>query len=117
LSSDQAGDIYVDDLDWMGADVEGEGDPLGLIRTRGFTYRDRKVFVTSRPKRGSVDIERDEESGLAFWGGAEALESPIWQLWQSGTRHHWAWPCPHCAAYRARAPRRAAPSRAAPTGR
>ena len=26
-------------------------------------------------------------------------KSPIWQLWQQGTRHHWVWPCPHCEEY------------------
>src|SRR5574341_568332 len=99
LSSDQAGDIHVDELDRMAADVEQEGDPLTLVKARGFTYADRKYFVTSTPKRGAVDSEIDEHSGLAFWGHGEALESPIWQLWQSGTRHHWCWPCPHCHDY------------------
>lgn len=99
LSSDQAGDIYVDELDRMGRDIAGEGDPLTLVKARGFTYRDRKYFVTSTPKRGSVDVERDEISGLEFWKMAEALESPIWKLYQSGTRHHWAWPCPHCGDF------------------
>ena len=99
LSSDQAGDIHVDELDRMGADVKGEGDPLTLVKARGFTYRDRKILVTSTPKRGAIDTETDEASGFEFWRQAESLESPIWQLWQSGTRHHWAWPCPHCGEY------------------
>ena len=30
---------------------------------------------------------------------AEDIESPIWQLWQQGTRHHWTWPCPQCGEY------------------
>lgn len=99
LSSDQAGDIHVDELDRMATDVAGEGDPLTLAKARGFTYRDRKILVTSTPKRGAIDVEKDEQTGLEFWKLADTLESPIWKLWQSGTRHHWAWPCPHCAEY------------------
>nr|WP_199805666.1 phage terminase large subunit family protein [Bradyrhizobium lablabi] len=30
---------------------------------------------------------------------ADDIESPIWQLWQQSTRHHWCWPCPHCGEY------------------
>lgn len=99
LSSDQAGDIHVDELDRMGNDVQGEGDPLTVVKARGFTYRDRKVMVTSTPKRGAVDVTKDAQSGLEFWKRSDQLESPIWKLWQSGTRYHWAWPCPQCGEY------------------
>jgi phage terminase large subunit GpA-like protein len=99
LSSDQAGDIHVDELDRMGTDVAHEGDPLTLVKARGFTYRDRKIMVTSTPKRGQVDVIKDDPSGLEFWKAADALESPIWKLWQTGTRHHWAWPCPQCGEF------------------
>jgi phage terminase large subunit GpA-like protein len=27
------------------------------------------------------------------------LQSPIWRLWQEGTRHHLAWQCIHCLEY------------------
>ena len=50
LSSDQAGDVHVDELDRMGSDVKDEGDPLTLVRARGFSYRDRKLVVTSTPE-------------------------------------------------------------------
>ena len=44
---------------------------------------------------------KDEKTGLFFWDVAvpEDIASPIWQLWQQGTRHHWSWPCPHCGEY------------------
>lgn len=99
LSSDQAGDIYVDELDRMDRSVEGEGDPLSLAKARGFTYgAGSRIMVTSTPKEGAVEIEPNPD-GLEFWAVAEKLSSPIWRLWQTGTRHHWAWPCPHCAEY------------------
>lgn len=100
LSSDQAGDVYVDELDRMGADVEHEGDPLTLARARAFTYgASAKIIVTSTPKSGLVDTAVDPVSGLEFWQPADPLNSPIWRLWQSGTRHHWTWPCPECGKY------------------
>lgn len=48
-----------------------------------------------------MEIEPDDASGLEFWARSspEDLESPIWKLWQEGTRHHWAWPCRSCADY------------------
>jgi phage terminase large subunit GpA-like protein len=30
---------------------------------------------------------------------AEDVDSPVWALWQQGTRHHWCWPCPQCGKY------------------
>jgi len=91
----------VDELDRMGADVKGEGDPFTLTEARGFSYRDRKRAAISTPLRGAVDCVLDELSGLEFWKPmpAEDVESPIWRLFQSGTMHHWAWPCPYCDDY------------------
>jgi phage terminase large subunit GpA-like protein len=98
LASDQAGDIYIDEFDKMVGGVKGDADAFTLAKARADTYADRKIAVTSTPKRGTVETERDEKTGLEFWKMAEPadLESPIWAKWQSGTRHHWAWRCPHC---------------------
>lgn len=101
LASDQAGDVYIDEFDKMVGGVKGEGGPFGLAKARADTYRDRKIAVTSTPKRGSVETERDPRTGLEFWKMADPadIESPIWAKWQSGTRHHWAWKCPHCGEW------------------
>lgn len=98
LSSDQAGDVYVDEYDKMSIGRGGEGDPFTLAKARADTYRDRKIAVTSTPKRGKVEVKSDARSGLEFWNMAEPgdLDSPIWAKWQAGTRHHWAWQCPQC---------------------
>lgn len=98
LASDQAGDVYIDEFDKMVGGVKGEGDPFTLAKARADTYADRKIVVTSTPKRGNVETEKDEATGLEFWKVAEAgdVESPIWLKFQQGTRHHWAWRCPHC---------------------
>lgn len=98
LASDQAGDVYVDEYDKMVGGRIGVGDPFTLAKARADTYADRKICVTSTPERGRIETETCPDSGLIFWKVApgEQVESPIWRKWQSGTRHHWAWRCPHC---------------------
>ncbi len=101
LKSDPAALALVDEYDEMLKDVKKQGNVLGLVTARGFTYADFAAAVTSTPSRGLVDSEVDMASGLEFWKAVppEDLESPIWRLYQSGTMHHWAWPCPHCHEY------------------
>lgn len=102
LKSDPAALALVDEYDEMLANIKGQGDPLGLVERRGDTYADFCCAVTSTPRRGVVDSMRDPHSGLVFWCDAPAediYESPIWRLWQQGSRYHWTWPCPHCQDY------------------
>lgn len=98
LKSDPAGLAIIDEYDEMVANIKGQGDPLGLVEARGETYSDFVTAVTSTPSRGVVETEIDPESGLEFFkvGDKDEIESPIWRLWQEGTRHHFAWPCPQC---------------------
>lgn len=102
LKSDPAALALVDEYDEMLDNIKGQGDPLGLVEARGDTYPDFVVVITSTCKRGMVDVVHDEASGLDFWAKApsdDVAESPIWALWQEGTRHHWAWACPSCDEY------------------
>lgn len=101
LKSDPAALALVDEFDEMLSNLKGQGDPLGLIEARGFTYSDFQTAIASTPGKGVVESELDMASNLEFWKHAppEDLESAIWRLWQSGTMHHWAWPCPHCDEY------------------
>ena len=101
LKSDPAVLALVDEYDEMLGNVNQMGGPLGLVERRGDTFADFVCVVTSTPKRGRVGMTKDETSGLHFWDMAvvEDIESPIWQLWQQGTRHHWCWPCPMCEEY------------------
>lgn len=98
LKSDPAALAFIDEYDEMSKSVKGQGDVLGLVEARGVTYSDFRTAVTSTPSKGSVHSEFDPVSGLEFWAEAHSddLESPIWRLWQEGTRYHYAWPCPHC---------------------
>lgn len=79
LSSHPAGIVLVDERDRMGNDVDGEGDPVELAEARTSTFPDGKVIITSTPTLEGV--------------------SPVWSLFEEGTMHQWAWPCPGCNEY------------------
>jgi phage terminase large subunit GpA-like protein len=106
LKSDPAGLAVVDEYDEMSSNIRGQGDPLGLIEARGETYSDFVTVVTSTPGKGVVETEEHvvavdddgEEIKMEFFavGDPTEIESPIWRLFQEGTRHHWAWDCPCC---------------------
>ena len=101
LKSDPFAFGIVDEYDEMVANIKGQGDPLGLVEARGTTYADFVTLIVSTPSQGIAETEIDPVSGLEFWKIAdkEQVLSPIWRLWQQGTRHHFAWPCPHCGEF------------------
>lgn len=98
LKSDPFALGIVDEYDEMTANIKGQGDPLGLVEARGETYADFVTAIVSTCSQGTVETEIDPVNGLEFWrvGDAEQIVSPIWRLFQQGTRHHFAWHCPHC---------------------
>lgn len=100
LAGHPAALVIVDERDRMVA-IKGEGDPVSLGEARVATYSDGTVVVTSTPTLGNVATETDPASGLERWkvGSEEEILSPIWRLWQKGTRFEWAWPCPDCGEY------------------
>lgn len=79
LASHPAGMVLVDERDRMDGSTGGEGDPVSLAEARTATFPDGKVVVCSTPTLEGA--------------------SPIWRLWEEGTQHRWAWPCPHCDEY------------------
>ena len=107
LKSDPVGLGLVDEYDEMASNVRGQGDPIGLVEARGETYADFVLVVTSTPGRGVVEVESNvvghrpdgSEIRLEFFavGDPTEIESPIWRLFQEGTRHHWATHCPCCS--------------------
>lgn len=99
LSGQPAHTALVDEVDRM-QPIPGEGDPVTLAEARIATYADGRLIATSTPTEGNVDVEKDD-LGLERWGlaAAEDIASPIWKLWQEGTRHEWAVPCPECSDY------------------
>lgn len=101
LKSDPAALALTDEADELMRNVRGQGDPIGLVDRRGDTHADFVHGIVSTPSMGPSETERDSKSGLDFWKLQDPgdIDSRIWRLWQDGTRHHWAWPCPHCAQY------------------
>ena len=98
LKGESAGLALVDELEIYASNIDRAGDPLALIEARGDTFADFMCGVASTPSLGSVETEVDPVSGLIFWKPApyDDIESPIWRLWQEGTRFHWTWVCLHC---------------------
>ncbi|EGR2744153.1 phage terminase large subunit family protein [Vibrio parahaemolyticus] len=97
LASHPARDVLIDERDRMGNDVGGEGDPKTLADARTSNFIDGNVTTVSTPTTGTVDVENDGK--LERWTVSSEVHSPIWKLWQEGTRHEWAWPCPDCHEY------------------
>ena len=78
LASHPAGLVMIDEVDRMGRDTGGEGDPISLAEARTKNYANRK-----RGKFSTPTIE----------GG-----SAIWDLLESSAMFFWAWHCKHCKA-------------------
>lgn len=99
LSADSAGLIMVDEVDRIVN--TGEGSTVSLVERRGDAYDGSKIGYTATPTHGRVSKYRHEKSGLQHWAVApvKKLASAVWRLWQSGTRHEWAVPCPECREY------------------
>jgi phage terminase large subunit GpA-like protein len=87
----------IDEFDSM-QELKGHGSVLGLVAARGDSFADSMTAVCSTPGEGTVEYEKDPESGLEFWKRAapEDIQSPIWRLFQEGTAHCWCWRCKHC---------------------
>lgn len=99
MASDSVALVEVDEVDRMD-DIPGEGDPITMAQARAANYPDGRVLTSSSPTLGSVTTYVDDH-GLERWAIADSedIQSHIWQLWQEGTRHEWAWPCPDCEEY------------------
>ncbi|MEQ8692932.1 MAG: phage terminase large subunit family protein, partial [Pseudomonadales bacterium] len=97
LASHPAAKVYIDERDRMD-DIKGEGDVNTLAEARVATY-DGIVVTLSTPTRGHVETE--VVNGVERWKVApsEDLQSPTWTLWQEGSRHEFAIPCPDCRDY------------------
>ncbi|NNV22081.1 terminase [Ochrobactrum pseudogrignonense] len=101
MKSDPFGLALTDEVDELAGNLNGQGDPVGLIDARGDTYPAFVHAITSTPSEGVAEVETDPESGLEFWSEVDPdeIKSTVWRLWLTGTRYHWAWPCPHCGEY------------------
>lgn len=99
LASDSAALGLVDEVDRMDQDVKGEGSPVELTEARTSVYPDGKIGITSTPTEGTVEAEEDPRTAISHWNVSENVTSPVWRLWQEGSRHEWSVPCPSCKEY------------------
>ncbi|MCO5759965.1 MAG: phage terminase large subunit family protein [Chromatiaceae bacterium] len=76
LASHPSGLVFVDERDRMESDVGGEGDPVIMAQARTKNYLHGVVGVFSTPTLEGA--------------------SPIWTLFEEGTRGKWSWSCVHC---------------------
>lgn len=94
-----AGKVIVDELDRMKDDIGRDGNVVELADGRHRTYANGQTVVISTPTIGAIDTERHPETGISHWKVSEQVMSPVWELWQEGTRHEWAWQCLSCEEY------------------
>lgn len=76
LAAHPSGLVLIDELDRMGRDVAGEGDPVTLAGARMKNFLAPLLIVTSSPTIEDA--------------------SPIQALWESGSMEIAEWQCPHC---------------------
>ena len=98
VASHPAGMVFFDEVDRI-APIKGEGDPYELTRVRGSSYPNFTQVSTSSPTVGDVTDEQHSSTGLFHWKVSSNVKSRSWLLWQSGTRHEFMLPCPHCGQY------------------
>jgi phage terminase large subunit GpA-like protein len=79
LAAHPCGLVLIDELDRMGRDTAGEGDPVTLAKARTKNYPQPLVVCTSSPTIEDA--------------------SPIQSLFDQGSREIWEWMCPHCEQY------------------
>lgn len=101
LKADNAGKVYVDEVDEFDEDINHQGSIIELADARHASYPNGQTIATSTPTEGNVNTYVHPITGFTHWEVAEsaALPSQIWMAWQLGSRHEWAWPCPLCMHY------------------
>ena len=102
LKADSMGLAFVDEIDGIEQQAKegaGEGNVIDMVEAICKTYPESKLGITSTPTLGHAPSRRDERTGLEHWEVSEDVTSAVWRYWQEGSRHEWAWPCPHCLAY------------------
>lgn len=77
VASHTFGLVYIDEIDLIKGDLNGEGDPVELIKNRTQEFHDALVCYGSTP-RGAFD------------------ESRVWNLYQESDRRRYYVRCPKC---------------------
>ena len=103
LKGDENCLVLVDEVDGVEAERPraSEGTVVAMAEATTSTYPDAIMSLTSTPTLGLAVAYR-HDTGLWHWAEPEdpaEIGSAIWRYWLQGSRHEWAWPCPHCQVY------------------
>lgn len=103
LASDSAALTLVDEIDRPDDNASGEGSLEEIAEARGDAYADSKTGYTATPTEGRAERYTHPVTGHTHWAVTDPkqLFSPVWRLWQSGTKHEWMVPHldPACGEY------------------
>lgn len=93
--------VAIDEVDRIPRAIGKEGSAIEISDARTSTYPQSTTFGVSSPTEGTIGTYVHKLTGLEHWAYSdpEHLGSQIWALWQEGTRHEAAIPCPHCREY------------------
>lgn len=87
--------LWLTDYDRMTQDVDGEGNPFDLAKTRARSFR--QYAMTVAESSPGMDIEDVK------WMPKSKHQAPpvggILSLYNRGDRRRWYWPCPSCHNY------------------
>ncbi len=102
IASMPAHTVVIDEVDKC-EPIPGHGNVIvqGEARISNYRHSGGMIMATSSPTEGNVEPYVHETTGLEHWmvAKAEDVQSEIWRLWQSGTRHEFMVPCPNCGEY------------------
>ena len=104
LASTPAGRGFADEVDRWEADVDGEGDPLGLLRVRLSNFPDSKLLITSTPTvKEQSRVEKEFLNSIQHKIEVPCLHCGCYQMlewerleWPDGRPEHAAYRCEHC---------------------
>ena len=99
IKADSASLVCVDEIDEIAIERSGQGSIIPLADARHKSYPDGMTIGASTPTLGNIDAAEHPDTGIEHWQVSDRVFSPIWILWQQGTRHEWAWPCPECDVF------------------
>ena len=86
---------WLDEVDSMPEDVDGEGDPVDLYHKRSQTFgARRKTLITSSPKRPPA-----KGAGKPRGAHEAPATTGILSLYNQGTRRQFYWPCRACGEF------------------
>lgn len=87
--------LWLTDYDRMSQDVDGEGNPYDLAKTRARSFRQYAMTVAE----SSPGFDLEDVKWIAKTKHQAPPAGGILSLYNRGDRRRWYWPCPSCGDY------------------